>query len=91
MVRNRKVALVTGAATEIGRAAAVALAEAGFDLVINCGRSEQTESAIRLGGEHNHLVVLWSYERKDVYHTIVGHPGKSGPPGWFQTVALSVY
>src|ERR1700726_4080949 len=40
MVQGRKVALVTGAATGIGRAAAVALAEAGFDVVINYSRSE---------------------------------------------------
>src|ERR1700692_1638170 len=36
----RPVALITGAATGIGRAAAVALAEAGFDVVINYSRSE---------------------------------------------------
>jgi 3-oxoacyl-[acyl-carrier protein] reductase len=41
MVQSRKVALVTGAATGIGRAAAVALAEAGFDVVINFSRSER--------------------------------------------------
>ena len=41
MALTRKVALVTGAATGIGRAAAVALAEAGFDVVINYSRSEQ--------------------------------------------------
>ncbi len=41
MALTRKVALVTGAATGIGRAAAVALAAAGFDVVINYSRSEQ--------------------------------------------------
>jgi 3-oxoacyl-[acyl-carrier protein] reductase len=41
MAQSKKVALVTGAATGIGRAAAVALAEAGFDVVINYSRSEQ--------------------------------------------------
>ncbi len=41
MAQSRKAALVTGAATGIGRAAAVALAEAGFDVVINYSRSEQ--------------------------------------------------
>src|ERR1017187_4370447 len=41
MAESKKVALVTGAATGIGRAAAVALAEAGFDVVINYSRSEQ--------------------------------------------------
>jgi 3-oxoacyl-[acyl-carrier protein] reductase len=45
MALTRKVALVTGAATGIGRAAAVALAEAGFDVVINYSRSEQAARA----------------------------------------------
>jgi 3-oxoacyl-[acyl-carrier protein] reductase len=40
MTQNRRVALITGAATGIGRATAVALAEAGFDVVINYSRSE---------------------------------------------------
>ena len=49
MAQSKKVALVTGAATGIGRAAAVALAEAGFDVVINYSRSEQ---AARTTAEH---------------------------------------
>ena len=40
MNQHRLVALVTGAATGIGRAAAVALAAAGFDVAINYSRSE---------------------------------------------------
>src|SRR5579875_1551754 len=36
----RKAALVTGAASGIGRATAVALAAAGFDVAINCSKSE---------------------------------------------------
>src|ERR1700694_1898949 len=40
MAQARQVALITGAATGIGRAAAVALAAAGFDAVINYSRSE---------------------------------------------------
>ena len=40
MTQAKRVALITGAATGIGRAAAVALAEAGFDAVINYSRSE---------------------------------------------------
>ncbi|HEX9837368.1 MAG TPA: SDR family NAD(P)-dependent oxidoreductase, partial [Alphaproteobacteria bacterium] len=35
----RKAALVTGAATGIGRAAAIALARAGFDVAVNFSRS----------------------------------------------------
>jgi len=41
MAQGRPVALITGAATGIGRAAAVALAAAGFDAAINYSRSEQ--------------------------------------------------
>ncbi len=40
MNSNKPVALVTGASTGIGRATTVALAAAGFDVVINYGRSE---------------------------------------------------
>jgi 3-oxoacyl-[acyl-carrier protein] reductase len=40
MNSDKPAALVTGAATGIGRSAAVALAENGFDLVINYSRSE---------------------------------------------------
>jgi 3-oxoacyl-[acyl-carrier protein] reductase len=39
MAQSRPVALVTGASTGIGRAAAVALAEAGFDVAINYASS----------------------------------------------------
>ena len=46
MTQDRKVGLVTGAATGIGRAAAVGLAEAGFDVVINYSRSEQAARSI---------------------------------------------
>src|ERR1700741_3796623 len=41
MKQDKPVALITGAATGIGRAAAVALAAAGFDTAINYSRSEQ--------------------------------------------------
>src|SRR5579872_6034781 len=41
MTQSRPVALVTGASTGIGRAAAVALAGAGFDVAINYASSEK--------------------------------------------------
>jgi 3-oxoacyl-[acyl-carrier protein] reductase len=41
MTENRRAALVTGASTGIGRAAAVALAAAGFDVAINYSRSQE--------------------------------------------------
>ena len=41
MTDTRRVALITGAATGIGRATAVALAAAGFDVVVNYCRSGQ--------------------------------------------------
>ena len=41
MTQDKPAALVTGAATGIGRAAAVALANAGFEVIINYSRSEQ--------------------------------------------------
>src|SRR5437588_11026444 len=41
MHNHRPAALVTGAATGIGRAAAVGLAAAGYDVAINYSRSEK--------------------------------------------------
>jgi 3-oxoacyl-[acyl-carrier protein] reductase len=41
MTQGKPAALVTGAATGIGRAAAVALAAAGYDVAINYSRSEE--------------------------------------------------
>jgi len=40
MANSKPVALITGAATGIGRSAAVALAKNGYDVVVNFSRSE---------------------------------------------------
>jgi len=49
-----RVALVTGGAQRLGRAIALALADAGFDLAVHCrssvGEAEQTAAAIRARG-----------------------------------------
>ena len=45
MSEAKKVALVTGAASGIGSSAAVALAKAGYDVVINYSRSEDAAKA----------------------------------------------
>jgi 3-oxoacyl-[acyl-carrier protein] reductase len=45
MPEQRPVALVTGAATGIGRSATLALARAGYDVVLNYSRSEQAARA----------------------------------------------
>ena len=57
MAQDRPAALVTGSASGIGRAAALRLARAGYDVAINYSRSEaaarQTLAELdRLGGRH---------------------------------------
>jgi len=60
MTDTRRVALITGAATGIGRATAVALAAAGFDVVVNYCRSGQaareTASVVQKKGAKTLLV-----------------------------------
>lgn len=59
MTQGKPVALVTGAASGIGRAAAVALAGAGYDVTINYSRSEkaahETEAQARAKGANTLL------------------------------------
>src|SRR5512136_1050328 len=43
---TKRTALVTGAASGIGRAAAIALARAGYDVAINYSRSEDAARAV---------------------------------------------
>lgn len=66
MSNSRPVALVTGAATGIGRSAAVALARNGYDVVINYSRSEEaakmTASEAEAAGARS---LLWRADVSD--------------------------
>lgn len=69
-VSERRVALVTGASTGIGRAEAVALAKAGYDVAINYARSadeaEKTAAACREAGVDTLLVQADVAQEADV-------------------------
>ena len=74
MAQDRPAALVTGSASGIGRAAALRLAQAGYDVAINYSRSRdaagQTLAELeKLGGQH--LAV-----RADVSDDAAGAPGQ---------------
>lgn len=60
-VQSRRAALVTGAATGIGRAIAVSLAEGGFDVAINYSRSEkearETERLVKAAGANRTALI----------------------------------
>src|SRR6202521_3229761 len=59
MTQNRRVALITGAATGIGRATALALAEASFDVVINYSRNEPAaRETAKLAGDKGAKTLL---------------------------------
>ena len=49
MNSEKPAALVTGAATGIGRSAAIALAKNGYDVVVNYSRSEDAAKIHRAG------------------------------------------
>jgi 3-oxoacyl-[acyl-carrier protein] reductase len=70
----RETALVTGASTGIGRAIAVRLAQAGYDLVVNYGRSEAeiriTERACKDAGASVHVVKADVSDEADVVRLI---------------------
>src|SRR5687768_4923606 len=65
---SRKAALITGSASGIGRAIAVALAGAGFDVAINYSRSEaaalETERLARQAGART-VVLKADVSRED--------------------------
>jgi 3-oxoacyl-[acyl-carrier protein] reductase len=66
MKQDGRVALVTGAGSGIGRATAIALADAGFDVVINYSRNESaaTETA-RLAREKGAKTLLFKSDVSD--------------------------
>lgn len=57
MAAQQKVALVTGAGTGVGKAAALALARAGFAVVLAGRRKEPLEETIKEAGGGKHLAV----------------------------------
>jgi 3-oxoacyl-[acyl-carrier protein] reductase len=62
----RPAALVTGAATGIGRSAAVALAAAGYDVAINYSRSEQAaRETAALAGARSSKTLLFQCDVRD--------------------------
>jgi 3-oxoacyl-[acyl-carrier protein] reductase len=66
MTQNRRVALITGAATGIGRATAVALADANFDVVINYSRSESAAcETARLAEDRSARTLLFRADVSD--------------------------
>jgi 3-oxoacyl-[acyl-carrier protein] reductase len=66
MIQNKSVALVTGASTGIGRAAAIALAAAGFDVAINYARNKNAaEEAAALAQEKGAKTVLFQCDVSD--------------------------
>jgi hypothetical protein len=54
---GRKIAVVTGAGTGVGRAASLALMNTGFTVVLTGRRREMLEETAKLGGSGNSLVV----------------------------------
>jgi 3-oxoacyl-[acyl-carrier protein] reductase len=66
MTEDRRVALITGAATGIGRATAVALAAAGFNVVVNYFRSERAaRETARLAEEKGAKTFLFPCDVSD--------------------------
>jgi len=66
MTQGKPVALVTGAATGIGRAAAVALAAAGYDVAINYSRSEEAaRETVELAQAQGAKTLLWKCDVSD--------------------------
>jgi len=66
MNRERPVALITGAGSGIGRATAVALASAGFDLVINYSRSDAAATeTVKQAGEKGARALLFKCDVSD--------------------------
>lgn len=66
MTENRPSALVTGSATGIGRAEAIALAEAGYDVLVNYSKSEDAaRETVAVCERHGALAVLFKGDVSD--------------------------
>jgi 3-oxoacyl-[acyl-carrier protein] reductase len=83
MAQDRPAALVTGSASGIGRAAALRLAQAGYDVAINYRRSEaaarQTLAEIEsLGGRH--LALRADVSDDEAVAVLVGEAGETFGP-----------
>ena len=82
MSSDRKVALVTGASSGIGRSIAVALAKAGYDLGINYGGNEaavrETEALVKAEGREENRRIEFTLIAEEKEETPVEPDAASG-------------
>lgn len=76
----KKIALVTGATSGIGKATAVALAEVGYDLILTGRRAERLEETAEMVKKHNVQTLLLNFDVRD--HNEVEKAVASIPAEW---------